>query len=111
MRARDGGSPSRVSSSANVKVTVDRNSNKPKWDSNVARELAVREDKATNSEILTLRATDQDKQVTMSIVSLYCHDGSVTGCCGPFKCYVKLFSGYLTPHLIVTLIMLYSTPS
>ena len=70
VRARDGGSPSRVSSSANVKVTVDRNSNEPKWDSNVAGGLVVREDKATNSEILTLRATDKDKQVTMCIIFL-----------------------------------------
>ena len=70
MRVRDGGTPSRVSSSANVKVTVDRNSNEPKWDSNVARELAVREDKAANSEIMTLRATDKDKQVIMRIIIL-----------------------------------------
>lgn len=67
MRARDGGTPSRVSSPSNVKVTVDRNSNEPKWDSNLAEEITVKEDQATNSEILSLHATDKDKKVNTDL--------------------------------------------
>ena len=63
MRARDQGTPPLVSAPSNVKVTVDRNSNEPKWDSNLKQEIKVNEDKATNSEILTLHASDKDRKV------------------------------------------------
>ena len=66
MRARDHGTPSLVSAPSNVKVTVDRNSNEPKWDSNLKQEIKVNEDKATNSEILSLHASDKDGKVNVN---------------------------------------------
>ena len=68
MRARDHGTPPLVGAPSNVKVTVDRNSNEPKWDSNLKHEIKVNEDKAANSEILTLHASDKDRKVNVKHV-------------------------------------------